>query len=326
MLSDQQSINSALAKLPPAFLNRLRAIVPADQWGSTLEGFQRPVPTCFRVNRLKAGVGPVLQELANLGIATEAVPWREDSFVIADAQRSLLTNSAAFVEGRIYIQNLSSIFAAQALDAQPGEEILDLAAAPGGKTLVLAAAMDNRGRLAAVEAVKSRFFRLKNNVELHGAGELVQCYLKDGREVGYKVPERFDRVLLDAPCSSESRFYTEEPESYKYWSEKKVKEMQRKQKKLLRSALMALKPGGVMVYSTCSYSPEENEVVVDRELKRMAGQLQVLPIELPFDNYQPGLTAWGKKAFDPQLLNAVRILPSDTMEGFFLCVLKKADA
>lgn len=312
----------SLDVLPEAFLTRLQAIVPTAQWQSTLNGFQRPVPTCFRVNRLQAEVDSVLAELSSLGIQCHPVDWRDDSFVIEDAQRSLLTNSATFVEGRIYIQNLSSIFAAQVLEAQPGEEVLDLAAAPGGKTLVLAAAMENRGRIAAVEAVKSRFFKLKNNVELHGA-TLVDCYLKDGRQVGYKVPERFDRVLLDAPCSSESRFYTDDPDSYKYWSEKKVKEMQRKQKKLLRSALLALKPGGTMVYSTCSYAPEENEVVVDKELKKMAGQLEVLPVALPFDNYQPGLTAWGKKSFDPQLRNAVRILPSDTMEGFFMCLLKK---
>lgn len=312
----------SLSNLPQSFLTRLQTIVPEAQWQSTLMGFKRPVPTCFRVNRLKADVESVLNEMAVQGIKTKPVPWRDDSFVIEDAQRSLLTNSETFVEGRIYIQNLSSIYAAQVLDVQPDEEVLDLAAAPGGKTLVLAAAMENRGRIAAVEAVKSRFFRLKNNVELNGAS-LVDCYLKDGRQVGYKVPERFDRVLLDAPCSSESRFYTEDPESYKYWSEKKVKEMQRKQKKLLRSALMALKPGGVMVYSTCSYSPEENEIVVDKELKKMDGQLQVLPLALPFNNYQLGLTEWGKKSFNPQLANAVRILPSETMEGFFLCLLKK---
>jgi len=312
----------SLDLLPDAFLTRLQRIVPESQWYSTLEGFQRPVPTCFRVNRLQATVDAVLSELSDQGIRCEPVAWREDSFVIDDTQRRLLTSSAAFNEGRIYIQNLSSIFAAQVLGVQPGEEVLDLAAAPGGKTLVLAAAMENRGRIAAVEAVKSRFFKLKNNIELHGA-TLVDCYLKDGRQVGYKVPERFDRVLLDAPCSSESRFYTKDPDSYRYWSEKKVKEMQRKQKKLLRSALMALKPGGTLVYSTCSYSPEENEVVVDKALKKMDGRLQVLPVSLPFDNFQSGLTAWAKKHFDPQLQNSVRILPSETMEGFFLCLLKK---
>ena len=312
----------SLSQLPEAFVARLRDIVPAGHWAATAAGFQRPVPTCFRVNTLRAGVAPVLRELRALGLEPLPVAWRDDSFVVADSQREALTHSSAFAAGRLYIQNLSSIFTAQALGARPGEEILDLAAAPGGKTLALAAAMDNRGRIAAVEAVKSRFFRLKHNIDLHGAS-IVECYLKDGRRVGRQVPGRFDRVLLDAPCSSESRFYTGDPHSYKFWSEKKIREMQRKQKQLLHSALLALKPGGTLVYSTCSYAPEENEIVVDRQLRKWGEALAVVDLEVPFANCQPGLTRWRDKQLDPRLARALRILPSATMEGFFLCVLQR---
>ncbi|TQV86817.1 RsmB/NOP family class I SAM-dependent RNA methyltransferase [Exilibacterium tricleocarpae] len=312
----------SLNQLPDAFVHRLERIIPPAHWETTVAGLQRQLPPCFRVNTLRAAVDQVLGELQQQGIDLASVNWRADSFVVADTQRQALTHSRAFAEGRIYIQNLSSIFTAQALAALPGEEVLDLAAAPGGKTLVLACAMENRGRIAAVESVKSRFFRLKHNIDLHGA-TLVECYLKDGRQVGRQVPGRFDRVLLDAPCSSEARFYTADPDSYKYWSEKKVKEMQRKQKQLLHSALLALKPGGTLVYSTCSFAPEENEMVLDRQLRKWGDGLTVCDLDTPFANCQPGLTEWNRKSLDPRLSRAVRILPSATMEGFFLCVLRK---
>lgn len=309
-------------QLPEAFLTRLPAIVPEPCLSAVTASFERPPPTCFRVNTLNADIAQVLAELRGEGIDAAPVPWRRDSFVVADSARQALTRSAAFVRGRLYIQNLSSIFAAQALGAAPGEEVLDLAAAPGGKTLLLAAAMENRGRIAAVEAVKSRFFRLRNNIDLYGAA-IVDCYLKDGRQVGRQVPERFDRVMLDAPCSSEARFYTADPASYKYWSEKKIREMQRKQKQLLHSALLALKPGGTLVYSTCSFAPEENELVLNRQLRKWGDQLQVVELQPPFGNCQPGLSEWRGKRLDARLERAVRILPGGAMEGFFLCVLKK---
>ncbi len=314
----------ALNQLPQAFVERLKYIVPPHRWTDTVAGFRRPPPTCFRVNSLKSGVDSVLGELQRQGIEPQPVSWNTHSFVVPDYQRTALTHSPAFTEGRIYIHNLSSIFATQILAPTPGEEVLDLAAAPGGKTLALACAMENRGRIAAVEVVKSRFFRLKSNVEIHAAS-IVECYLKDGRQVGRQVPERFDRVLLDAPCSSEARFYLGEAETFRYWSEKKVKEMQRKQKQLLHSALQALKPGGVLVYSTCSFAPEENELVIDRQLRKWGRALQLLKFEPPFENYQPGLTEWKGKRLDPCLDRAVRILPSATMEGFFVCAIEKAE-
>lgn len=316
------SDENPLSQLPAAFLERLYTIVPSGQLASVLDGFVRPAPVSFRVNTLKASTDAVLHALSKEGIETHAISWLDDCFLIDPRQRTSLTHSPLFDNGDIYVQNLSSIFTARQLQAQSGEEILDLAAAPGGKTLVLAEAMLNEGRIAAVEPVKSRFFRLKNNIELQGV-TIVDCYLKDGRQVGRQVPERFDRVLLDAPCSSESRFHVDTPETYRYWSEKKVKEMQRKQKQLLHSALEALKPGGTLVYSTCSFSPEENEAVVDRQLRRWGDALDVISLELPFRNYQQGLTVWGKKQFDSRMTRAVRILPSNEMEGFFLCKLQK---
>ena len=305
--------------LPQAFVERLRQIVDDADFDTTLASFSRTSQTAFRVNTLKTGVAEALDEL---DVEARPLPWYSEGFVADIRYREALTLSPAFGEGRIYIQNPASMLAPLLLDPQPGEEVLDLAAAPGGKTLMMAAMMQNRGRIAAVEPVKGRFFRLRNNLDTFGAS-VVDTYLKDGREVGWKVPERFDRVLLDAPCSSESRFDANDPASFSHWNERKVKEVQRKQKKLICSALAALKPGGVLLYSTCSYSPEENELVVQHALKKFDGRVSIEPAAMRLDNFRPGLAQWKGKTLDPRLGECVRVLPDDTMHGFFLCRLRK---
>ncbi|XOV84398.1 MAG: RsmB/NOP family class I SAM-dependent RNA methyltransferase [bacterium] len=222
--------------------------------------------------------------------------------------------------GQIYLQNPASLFAVQVLDPQVGEEILDLAAAPGGKTLAIAAKMKNSGRIAAVEVVPGRFHRLRANLERCGVTN-VAFYLKDGRSVGRAVPERFDRVLLDAPCSSQARMRWDNPATYTHWSARKVKESQRKQKSLLRSAYAALKPGGLLVYSTCSFSVEENELVVNHLLQRSEAQL--LAISTIAKNFQPGLNAWQGRALHPDLHHSVRIIPDGIWDGFYLALIRK---
>ncbi|MFK7929538.1 MAG: RsmB/NOP family class I SAM-dependent RNA methyltransferase, partial [Myxococcota bacterium] len=189
--------------------------------------------------------------------------------------------------------------------------------------LHLAAQMDNRGRLACVEAIKPRFFRLKANLE-RGGVTCARLYLKDGRRVGGAVPARFDRVLLDAPCSSEAQFRAESPETWAHWSPRKIKEQARKQRGLLLSAWQALKPGGRLVYATCSLAPEEDEVVLSHLLQR-ADDVRVIPPDLA-DNVpaHPGLTEWAGKALDPRLVGARRIRPTAEFDAFFFAVLHKA--
>jgi len=310
-------------QLPELFVQRLAEIIPHDRLGECLESFSLPKPTTFRVNSLRTTEEALTGELESEDFRLTRIPWGKGVFAIDPTQRRQLTESAAFSEGRIYIQGLSSILAPMALDPRPGETVLDLAAAPGGKTLQMAAMMENRGRISAVESVKGRFFRLKANLERHGA-TLVKGYLMDGRAVGTKVPERFDRVLLDAPCSSEARFTTRDEGSWAHWSLRKVKESARKQKRLLDSAFRSLKPGGRLLYCTCSFAPEENEMILNAQLRRYQGQLSIEPLTLPLENIQPGLVEWRGKALNENLVGAVRILPTSEMDGFFLCRLIKA--
>ncbi len=312
-------------ELPAAFRQRLQAIIPAPRFASCWASFAQTPATVFRVNTLKDAVKSVSTELEAQGFALTPLPWKVDAFKVPDEQRRALTESAAFADGRIYIQNPSSMVPPLVLDPQPNEEVLDLAAAPGGKTLQMAAMMNNTGRIGAVEAVRGRFFRLRDNIARAGA-ENVQTYLKDGAGVWRQCPERFDRVLLDAPCTGEGLFQTQDERSFAYWSEKKIAEMARKQRRLLQSAIHCLKPGGVLVYSTCTFAPEENEAVLSRALTKFSGALAVEEIELQLDGMEPGLASWQNKNFDPTLHRARRIIPDGEMEGFFLCKLRKTES
>ncbi|MCB1858016.1 MAG: RsmB/NOP family class I SAM-dependent RNA methyltransferase [Gammaproteobacteria bacterium] len=309
--------------LPALFLQRLEQMIPEESLGTCMASFSEIRPTSFRVNTLKSESSKLLLELQQLGLDVRPVKWMSGAFTLGDhGQRRRLTESPAFREGRLYIQGLASMLAPLLLDPKPGETVLDLAAAPGGKTLQIAAMMKNQGTLSAVESVKGRFFRLRANLALHGA-TMVKCYLMDGRAVGGKVPERFDRVLLDAPCSSEARFHVSKPESWLRWNIKKVRESARKQVRLLDSAVKSLRVGGRLVYCTCAFSPEENEEVIHRTLKRYPDKLVVDAIRLPISGVQNGIEAWSGNAYDPQVSQALRVLPTAEISGFFLCQMTK---
>ena len=312
----------AIRHLPPEFIARLRRIVPGAWLEDCLMSFLASKCVGFRVNTLKSDQPTLERELAEMAVAFEKVEWLPEAYLAPPSMRDVLSHSPAFTEGRLYIQDLSSMLAVHVLDPQPGEEILDLAAAPGGKTCFVAARMQNRGRIAAVEVIRERMYRLMANLRTAGA-QIVDVYLTDGRTVGNKTPNRFDRVLLDAPCSSEARIHLTEPDSYARWSLRKIAECSRKQRGLLVSAVKAAKPGGLIVYCTCSFAPEENEAVVDYALKEFGGEVEAIPVSIPISNWMPGLVEWEGQKFHPDVTKSVRILPTSEMRGFFLCCLIK---
>jgi len=311
------------AGFPAGLVDRLKDIVPEGRLEAVLGALDAPRAVAFRVNRLRSGAEPVLQELRETGIACRPAPeWFPDAWLVNARDRTGLTHSRPASEGRLYVQNLSSMLPPLLLAPRPGEEVLDLCAAPGSKTTQLAVLMENRGRIAAVEAVRPRFHRLRANLRQQGV-TIARTYLADGRGIGRKTPGRFDRVLLDAPCSSEAGIRRARPETWSTWSPRKIREQARKQVRLLGSAAEALRPGGRLVYSTCTFAPEENEAVVQAVLDRHDGRLRVVPVTLPFPNVQPGLSGWSGHRFDPALRGAVRVLPDGVMEAFFVCVLEK---
>jgi len=246
------------------------------------------------------------------------VPGLAGCFSVSPEARASLLEHPAVAAGRFYPMNPSSVLAARAITACGGMEVLDLAAAPGGKTLLLAMAMGNRERIAAVEPVKARFHRMRANLTRCGVTN-VQFYAADGRRIGSKVPGRFDRVLLDAPCSSEARIRLEDPATYGHWKPRKIRETARKQRGLIRSGFEALKPGGEMIYCTCAFAPEENELVVSHLLETEPDAC-LLPLDTPG---VPGLTVWADRPLGSSLALTRRVLPDDLYDGFFLARIGK---
>ncbi len=308
-------------QLPPLFLERLEKIIPGEAWSPVLQSFSLERDVSFRINTLKTSVNELLPKLQN-EFSLTVVPWMKEAFLIPASEREKLTHSTYFIEGMIYIQNLSSMIPPLVLAPHKDEKILDLTAAPGSKTSLMSAMMNNEGEIAAVEVSRDRFFRMVTNLKTLNANN-VRTFLKDGERVWKATPERFDKVLIDAPCSTESRFHVSDPETYAYWGMKKIKEMVKKQSRLLFSAIQCLKPGGTLVYSTCSFAPEENEEVVDRLLKKFEGKIILEDFEIPLDNVQSGLVEFDQKFYSPMLLKSKRILPNHAMEGFFLTKIKK---
>ena len=293
----------------------------AQAWAS----FNAEAAPGWRINPLAApATGTLVQlqaDFPNLKILPETAStagW------LPAEQREALVRHPLVAAGALYVQNLSSQWAVMALDPQPGESVLDLAAAPGSKTTQIAAAMGNSGYLAAVEPVRSRFFRLKANLERCGVSNH-RLFMADGRSIGAKVPGRFDRVLIDAPCSSEARIVLGDPDSWQHWKPRKVNEAAHKQRALLESAWACLRPGGRLLYSTCSFAPEENEAVVAQLLER-APEARLLPIAPLPAAARPGLTAWGDETWPEALKLTARMVPDSIYSGFYLALIEKPEA
>lgn len=311
--------------LPELFLHRLQQLVPPERYEQCLRTFAEHTAIGARVNTLLADREAVLQALRDAGFHPHSVAWCPDAFWLPPKERASLLASQWVGDHLLYVQNLSSMVPPMVLAPKPGERVLDLCAAPGGKTLHMAAIMRGEGGLVAVEAVRSRFFKLRENLRQHGAS-FVQTVQAEGEWLWKRWREQFDAVLLDAPCSSEGRFRADDPTTFRYWSLKKIGDMVRKQKSLLYSAIQCLKPGGRLVYSTCTFAPEENEGIIAHALKKFGEGIEVVPIPREVEGMVPALGEWEGRVYPESVRHAQRILPSPTMEGFFVCMMVKREA
>ena len=308
--------------LPELFLSRLRKIIPSQKFDVIANSFTDTKPTTFRINSLKISRELVRENLERQGFRLASVSWYPDAFVLREGRLKELEKTESYLKGEIYVQNLSSMIPPLVLDPKPGERILDLTAAPGSKTTQTACLMKGEGKIVANESDRIRYEKLKANVELQAARN-VELVLSFGESIGKKCPNHFDRVLLDAPCSAEGRFNARAPSSYRYWTLDKVKEMAKLQKKLFTSAVSALKSGGILVYSTCTFSPEENEGVLNEGLEKFGGQIEIEEINLSISNKMVGLVVWEGRKFHTSVKKTIRILPTSEMEGFFVARLRK---
>ncbi|AJC86390.1 RsmB/NOP family class I SAM-dependent RNA methyltransferase [Campylobacter sp. RM16704] len=222
-----------------------------------------------------------------------------------------LSSMSAFNEGKFYIQNYSSYLCAKTLGVKAGESVLDMCAAPGGKSLNLANFMQNQGYLASCELSKTRFFTLKNTLENYQV-KIAKCFLKDACTIGKVCPLKFDKILLDAPCSTFSKMGFDIQKNTK-----EIKKIVNLQKKLLHSALLALKHDGELVYSTCTFLREENEEVLENALKNKNFELELVDFELDYVEF---IQAKSNKF---NLSFAKRVLPNNYADGFFIAKVKK---
>ncbi len=290
------------------FEERIKKINP-----QILEGLAKKERFGFRINHHRGSDG-ILDQLKKEGFEPQKVEWADDVYTLPIEDRKRIVKSSPYAKNQIYIQNLSSIFSAYSLDIEPEDWVLDLAAAPGGKSLIFS---ERAKKVSAVEPDKQRFFRMRRNFKEHGAKN-IQTYNKDGRFIHKSCPEWFDKVFLDAPCSSEAHIDGE----VTWWNMRRVRRFSKLQKELILSAYQSLKPGGQMIYATCTFSPEENEEVLDHLLRHFP-KAQLLPISAPFENRMEGLVQWEEKRFDPEVKKALRIVPKDAYSGFFMAKIAK---
>jgi 16S rRNA C967 or C1407 C5-methylase (RsmB/RsmF family) len=275
-----------------------------------------------RINRLHPDPpNKLLGEVTDAVGKLTPVPWCVDAYYCTGE-----TGCGGAVplahEGKVYLQNASSLIPVVALDPQPGESILDVAAAPGGKAFHIAARVGNNSQLWLNDAIKPRAEKLRRLAELYRV-RYASLTTVPAQYIDKELPAAsFDRILLDVQCSGEGRFNLRRSDGLRHWSEERIEKYKYLQTRMLDAAYRLLRPGGTMVYSTCTISPEENEYPVSQVLRRH-DDLDVVPVGFTEPNFRPGLTAWRDYRLDPRMRHAVRVIPNDMYEAFFAAKLVK---
>lgn len=304
-------------QLPDAFIAAMKNAMPASlSMDEFIAACQRPLRKSIRVNTLKISVTDFVKRAEDKGWQLSPVPWCETGFWIeADESLVPLGNTAEHMAGLFYIQEASSMMPPAALFFKQDDHfaaVLDTAAAPGSKTTQIAALMNNEGVLVANEFSASRVKVLHANIERCGVRNAALTNF-DGRVFGGWLPEQFDAVLLDAPCSGEGTI-RKDPDAMKNWSIESIHSIAQTQKDLIESAFQALKVGGVMVYSTCTLSVEENQQVCHHLQTLYGDAVTFESLEGLFSQADKTLTAEGFLHIFPQVYDS---------EGFFVARIRK---
>jgi len=289
--------------------DRLRMSYHEDIVLKIIEGYQKKRVVSLRINTLKTTPDHVDQVLKEHNIRYENISWYEAARIV-HTHESELMKLDLFLNGEIYLQSLSSMIPALILDPKPKTDILDMAAAPGGKTTQIATITHNMCHLTACEAHPIRAEKLKFNLHRQGAKN-VSVLIQDARKLDPYFT--FDQILLDAPCTGTGTFEFDHPQTYQTFSMKLLEHVTLTQKELLQAAVRMLKPGKTFVYSTCSILPEENEKQIEHLLK--TGKVELVPIDDCWFHQLPTLSS--------RLKGTLLIPPTEYFEGFFVAKLKK---
>jgi NOL1/NOP2/sun family putative RNA methylase len=285
----------------------------------------RPLPAVVRTNTIKATVEQVRRALDDEDIAFEQTDWNPRLFRLPETQAGA---NWPYTHGWIHGQEEVSAVPARVLDPQPGEVVWDACAAPGSKTGQLAALMDDEGLIVSTDDNIGRLSALRSNTERLGITNVAVTvedarnhsltpFASDEGEPGPTTVDgaMYDRALVDVPCSCEGTI-RKNPDVFDEWTLEHVHGTAGVQKGILRRAVQATKPGGTVVYSTCTFAPEENEAVLDHVLEEEPCGL--VEFDLPL-TAAPGITAWQDEQFDEQVTRAKRIYPHHNNTGGFFC-------
>ena len=275
-----------------------------------IKGYEKKRPVTLRINTLKTNIEQVKKSLTLLQVTYKEVPWSKEALIIEDIRENTLLQFDMYQNGEIYLQSLSSMLPPIILEPKPNADILDMTAAPGGKTTQLAALSQNQSHITACEFNKIRMERLKYNVEKQGATS-VYTMEKDAKRLDDFFS--FNQILLDAPCSGSGTLATWNERLQETFTKKRIQKSVTSQKALLKKAITILKPGGEMVYSTCSILKEENEEMIKPFLKEK--RIEIVPIKLKNSDTIPLLPI--------SLQGTICICPNKLYEGFFIAKLKK---
>jgi 16S rRNA C967 or C1407 C5-methylase (RsmB/RsmF family)/NOL1/NOP2/fmu family ribosome biogenesis protein len=303
-------------RLPEAFVARMRELLGPEA-AAFLDSYRRPAQRAVRANPLKLDPA-ALPGL--LGIGPDPVPWCPEAFFLPEAAR--VGSTLAHAAGLCYVQEPSALAVGEALDVRPGQRVLDLAAAPGGKATQVAARLGDDGVVVANEVQRGRVQALADNLDRWGSWRTVLA-AETVAGLADRLPGAFDRVLLDAPCSGEGLF-RRNPAAAAQWRPGQVRGNAERQRALLADAARLVRPGGVLVYSTCTFAPEENEGQVARFLTTHPDwEVLDLPTHPGFTPGRPDWTAAGP----PALTRTVRLWPHRLRgEGHFIAKLARRAA
>ena len=304
-------------KLPEAFVQRMKKMLQ-DEWEAFEDSYLHHNYQALRFNILKKGIdkGKYGEILSELHIEErQPVLWAENAFYYSGMARP---GKHPYHEmGMYYIQEPSAMSAAALLKPQPGERVLDLCAAPGGKSTQLASCLNGEGLLIANEIHPDRCKILSQNIERMGIANAIVLN-EDCERLARRFPGYFHKIQVDAPCSGEGMF-RKNYEAVSEWSEEQVRVCADRQLMILNEAATMLMPGGTMVYSTCTFAPEENEELIDRFLGEHE-EFELTQVDVPY--FDRGKPEWGNGR--EELLRTFRLFPHHLHgEGHFVAVLHK---
>lgn len=270
----------------------------------------------IRVNTLKISSTELLKRLEK-NWYFEKIPWCKEGYWIEHKKGRLdVGNTREHALGYYYIQEAASMIPPEVLEPKPGDIVMDMCASPGSKASQTAQKMENKGLLVANDITGERLAALGINLQRMGVSNCIVTQVPGEKITGLK----FDKILLDAPCSGTGTI-RKSIKTIKMWNPQMIKHIAGIQRKLLMNAITLVKPGGTLVYSTCSLEPEENEAVIDYALSK--GGIKLEEVELQIKKAKPVMEFEGK-VYDKELKNCLRIWPQDNdTEGFFVAKIRK---